>query len=251
MFFPLSKVLGFFALPSNLVIVAGLIGVLLLLTRFRRTGRVLVVASLLLLAIFGLSPLGNALMIPLEDRFPPWTGSGDVAGIIVLGGAVSPDVSAARNEVSLNELAERLTAAALLAAAYPRAKIVFAGGDAGLVRVEGAEAPFAARLLRELGVAPGRIIVEDRSRNTAENAAFANERAAPKKGERWLLVTSGYHMPRGSASSAARASRSSLSRSTGARAALPTRCGRSCRSATGSGAPTPPCANGSASSSTG
>jgi uncharacterized SAM-binding protein YcdF (DUF218 family) len=196
MFFPLSKVLGFLALPSNLVIVAGLIGVLLLLTRFRRTGRVLVVASLLLLAIFGLSPLGNALMIPLEDRFPPWTGSGDVAGIIVLGGAVSPDVSAALNDVSLNESAERLTAAVLLAAAYPRAKIVFAGGDAGLVRVEGAEAPFAARLLRELGVAPGRIIVEDRSRNTAENAVFANELAAPKKGERWLLVTSGYHMPR-------------------------------------------------------
>ena len=196
MFFPLSKILGFFALPSNLVMVAGLIGVLLLMTRFRRFGRVLVIASLVLLAILGLSPLGNALILPLEDRFPPWTDGGDVAGIIVLGGAVTPDVSAARDEVSLNEAAERLTAAALLAAAHPRAKIIFSGGDAGLVRTEGAEAPYALHLLRGLGVAPERLIAEDRSRNTVENAEFSKELAAPKPGERWLLVTSAHHMPR-------------------------------------------------------
>ena len=65
MFFPLSKILGFFALPSNLVTVVGLIGVLLLLTRFKRTGRALMVTSLVLLAIIGLTPLGNALILPL------------------------------------------------------------------------------------------------------------------------------------------------------------------------------------------
>ncbi|MFY9624996.1 MAG: YdcF family protein [Rhodoplanes sp.] len=196
MFFPVSKILGFFALPSNLVIVAGLIGVLLLLTRFKRTGRVLLVASILLLAILGLSPLGNALLIPLEDRFPPWTGGGNVAGIVVLGGAVTPDVSAARDQVSLNEAAERLTAAAHLAAKYPRAKVIYSGGDPGLVRTEGAEAPYALRFLRELGVSPDRLVAEGRSRNTAENAEFSKELAAPKPGERWLLVTSAYHMPR-------------------------------------------------------
>ena len=39
MFFVLSKVLGFFASPSNLMIVLGLVGVLLLPTRFARAGR--------------------------------------------------------------------------------------------------------------------------------------------------------------------------------------------------------------------
>jgi uncharacterized SAM-binding protein YcdF (DUF218 family) len=29
-----------------------------------------------------------------------------------------------------------------------------------------------------------------------ENAAFSKELAAPKPGERWLLVTSAYHLPR-------------------------------------------------------
>jgi uncharacterized SAM-binding protein YcdF (DUF218 family) len=196
MFFPISKILGFFALPSNFVTVLGLIGVLLLPTRFRRTGRALMVASLVLIAILGLSPIGNFLIIPLENRFPQWRGTGEVTGIVVLGGAVTPEVSIFHNEVSLNESAERMTAAALLAAAYPRARIIFSGGDAGLARAEGTEAPLARQLLLGLGVPPERLISEDRARNTAENAVFSKELAAPKPGERWLLVTSAYHMPR-------------------------------------------------------
>jgi hypothetical protein len=56
MFFPLSKILGFVAIPSNLVICIGFLGLLLLPTRFARIGRTLAFASLILLAILGLSP---------------------------------------------------------------------------------------------------------------------------------------------------------------------------------------------------
>jgi DUF218 domain len=41
-----------------------------------------------------------------------------------------------------------------------------------------------------------RIIVERKSRNTTENAAFTKQLVMPKPGERWLLVTSAMHMPR-------------------------------------------------------
>jgi uncharacterized SAM-binding protein YcdF (DUF218 family) len=50
--------------------------------------------------------------------------------------------------------------------------------------------------LEALGVAHDRIAAEDRSRNTLENAAYSLRLARPKPGERWLLVTSAYHMPR-------------------------------------------------------
>src|SRR5882762_7541301 len=104
MFFILSKVLGFFALPSNLAIMVGLFGATLLRTRFGRAGRRMMVGSLLLLALLGFSPLGNALMFSLEDRFPQWDPSrGEPAGIVVLGGAISPYVSAERGVVALNE----------------------------------------------------------------------------------------------------------------------------------------------------
>jgi uncharacterized SAM-binding protein YcdF (DUF218 family) len=197
MFFPLSKILGFFASPSNLVISIGLLGLLLLPTRFARAGRALAFASLIVLAIFGLSPVGNALMIPLEDRFPRWDAArGAPDGIIVLGGAISPDVSAARDEVALNEAAERLTVAAELARRYPAVRIVFSGGSGALIYDEGAEAPFALRLLEDLGIPRARILLEDRSRNTVENAIFSKALIQPKPGERWLLVTSAHHLPR-------------------------------------------------------
>jgi uncharacterized SAM-binding protein YcdF (DUF218 family) len=197
MFFPLSKVLGFFAIPSNLVISIGVLGLLLLPTRFARTGRALAFASLIVLAVLGLSPIGNALIIPLEERFPPWDAArGAPDGIIVLGGAISPDVSAARDEVALNEAAERLTVAAGLARRYPDARILLSGGSAALIYDEGAEALLALRLLQDLGIARARILLEDRSRNTVENAVFSKAIAQPKSGERWLLVTSAHHLPR-------------------------------------------------------
>ena len=61
---------------------------------------------------------------------------------------------------------------------------------------EGSEAVFAVRLFESLGIAPARIIAEEQSRNTVENAVFSMLLAMPQPGERWLLVTSGYHMPR-------------------------------------------------------
>jgi len=192
-----SKALGFFATPSNFVILLGLFGVLLMLTRFSRWGARLAIASLVLLAVLGLSPVGNALIVPLEERFPPWDHSrGAPHGMIVLGGALSPDISYARDTAALNEAAERLTVVAELARRYPDARIIFSGGSGAVIFEERPEAEFAVRLLESLGVPKGRVVAEDKSRNTVENARFSRELAQPKPGERWLLITSAYHLPR-------------------------------------------------------
>jgi uncharacterized SAM-binding protein YcdF (DUF218 family) len=169
---------------------------ILLPTRWARAGASLIIACFAMLVVLGLSPLGNMLIIPLEQRFPPWDASrGPPAGILVLGGAISPDVSAARNEIVLNEAAERLTVIADLARRFPNAPILFSGGSGELMGGE-SEAPFASRLLETLGVSRERIVLEERSRNTVENAIFSKQIAQPKPTQRWLLVTSGYHMPR-------------------------------------------------------
>ncbi len=197
MFFILSKILGFFTLPSDIAATLAAIGVVLLFTRLRRVGRALATVGVVLLVIAGLSPLGNALMLPLEQRFPPWDPArGAPAGIIVLGGAIGPELSAARHTPDLNESAERITAVAALARQYPAARIIYSGGNARLVLMGGIEADYAVDLFESLGIAHGRVETERQSRNTIENAEFSKALARPKPGERWLLVTSAYHMPR-------------------------------------------------------
>jgi uncharacterized SAM-binding protein YcdF (DUF218 family) len=194
--FGLSKVLGFFALPSNLLIALALAGILMMRTRFRRFGQGLLIGAVLLLAVVGIAPVGNALMLPLEERFPKWDSKrGAPHGIVVLGGAVSPDVSAARKDVSLNEAAERMTAVAKLARDYPSARIAFTGGSGRLFQ-GASEADVVPALFESFGIPRDRVQLENRARNTAENAAFTKALVQPKPGERWLLVTSAHHMPR-------------------------------------------------------
>ena len=53
MFFVLSKMLGFFVVLSNLLMAVGLVGLALLLTRFRRLASWLIVSSLVLIGFVG------------------------------------------------------------------------------------------------------------------------------------------------------------------------------------------------------
>jgi uncharacterized SAM-binding protein YcdF (DUF218 family) len=191
-----SRLLGFFAVPSNDILAAGLIGLALIPTRFMRTGRRLVSASIILFLAFGLLPLSKMLIAPLEERFPPWDVSGGAPdGIVVLGGAIESAIAPVRPASALNEAAERITVIAELARKYQSATILYSGGN-GSPGPPGSEAQIAAALFETFGVPARRLMLEDRSRTTAENAAFSRRLVMPKPGERWLLVTSAYHMPR-------------------------------------------------------
>jgi uncharacterized SAM-binding protein YcdF (DUF218 family) len=195
MFFVLSKTAGFLAVPSNVMVLVGVIGALLLLTRFACAGRRMLVTSVLLIAIFGGLPIGQMLISPLEDRFPKWDEARVVDGIIILGGALNPDLTAARGQIALGSEAERFTEVATIARRYPSARIVFSGGTGRLLSGL-PEANYVVPLLESFGIASSRIMLEDRSRNTEENARFTKELVQPKPGERWALLTSAIHMPR-------------------------------------------------------
>lgn len=197
MLFVTSKLLAFFTQPSNLFFLMMLAGILLMATRFAKIGKGLLVAALALLVLFGLGPAGNWLIYPLEQRFPKWDATrGAPDGMIVLGGSIGPTNSQVRGEPALNESAERLTVIAELARRFPGIPIVFSGGNASLIPGGPSEAQFVRRLFESFGVAPERILLEDRSRTTSENATLTRDMVKPKPGSRWLLVTSAHHMPR-------------------------------------------------------
>jgi uncharacterized SAM-binding protein YcdF (DUF218 family) len=72
MYFYLSKTLGLFAVPSNFIPLVVICGVLLWATRYARLGRRIAISGIVLLLIAGMTPLGTALLLPLESRFPQW-----------------------------------------------------------------------------------------------------------------------------------------------------------------------------------
>lgn len=181
----------------NLLVELGLLSLVLMVTRFTAFGRKLAATTLVLLALAAFSPLGTLLLYPLEARFPPWDpAQGAPDGIIVLGGSVDTDLSAAHDTPVVLHAADRLFAAAELARRYPDARIVFTGGNANLASTTAREADYSAPLLETLGIPKQRLVLERNSRNTYENAIFTKQLVTPKPGERWLLVTSAYHMPR-------------------------------------------------------
>ena len=197
MFFTLSKTIGIALLPGNFLIGIGLLGVILLATRLARLGRKLLIAFVVLIAICGFSPLGNFLLYPLEARFPAWDPArGAPDGIVVLGGAIDADLSASHGKAVYTRAADRVIEAAALARQYPKARIIYSGGSANLIDADAREADYAADIFERLGVARDRLTMDRRSRNTKENAEFSRLLAAPKSGERWLLLTSAFHMPR-------------------------------------------------------
>jgi uncharacterized SAM-binding protein YcdF (DUF218 family) len=193
--FALSKALWYLAQPSSLLLIVMIAGALI-----PRGGR-LMHAALAALAVLGLTPAAQWLTLPLEERFP----RPDIAtlaspdAIIVLGGMLDTVVSRARGAPALNEASERLTETVALARRFPDARIIFSGGSGDILYAGMSESDVARRLLRDLGVQPERVIFEDASRTTAENARLTRDLIAreglPPAG-RYLLVTSAFHMPR-------------------------------------------------------
>lgn len=192
----LSRVAGIIFTPSNFLILLLVLGLVLQWTRYRRSGKGLVIAVTVLFLLIFFLPLDEWLGAPLENRFPrpPWPAHVD--GIIVLGGGENPAVFAARGAPGFNPSEGRLVASAELARRYPNAKLIFSGGAAPLTLGQTSEAHVARVIYQQMGMPPSRLILERRSRNTWENFVYSKAIANPKPGETWLVVTSAMHMPR-------------------------------------------------------
>ncbi|RWX70830.1 YdcF family protein [Mesorhizobium sp. M4B.F.Ca.ET.089.01.1.1] len=197
MSFIASKLIEIFLLPSNLIAILGVIGLAAAVFGRRKLSRRCLIASALLLAICGWSPLGMAALMALQNRFPKPVIDGPLTGIVLLGGAVDTHVSVDRQTLAMNEAGERLTEAVDLSRRYPDARIFLSGGSNHIIsHNQTTESQVARDILVMLGVPAQRIETEERSRTTCENAIESKAAIQPKPGELWLLVTSASHMPR-------------------------------------------------------
>ncbi|MEM9356591.1 MAG: YdcF family protein [Pseudomonadota bacterium] len=199
MFYILSKVVFFVIAPSHLCLIAVGLGLALQIwTAWQSFGRKLAVIGFVGIVVLGFSPVGNLMLYPLEERFaaPKDLEARSYDGIIFLGGFEDGSVSRGRQTLALIDAGERLSESVRLARKLPQVKVIFSGG-AGSIFLEATDAGGAVgKYLRDVGIAAERIVVENKSRNTWENAVFTRDLIKPAKGSRYLLVTSAWHMPR-------------------------------------------------------
>jgi uncharacterized SAM-binding protein YcdF (DUF218 family) len=196
-FFIVSKIFWMLVSPINLLLLATLVGVLLCYGQRARFGRALALSAILILVAAATLPVGMLLLAPLEDRFPqPPADMAAPYGIVVLGGAINDQASVARGQTVFDEGGERLTEAVILAKRYPQARIVYTSGANSVIGGSSTEALQARKLMSQMGIAPERVTIEDRSRNTDENARFTAAIVHPEPSQHWLIVTSAFHMPR-------------------------------------------------------
>jgi len=149
--------------------------------------------------MIGILPLGDVALRPVEATIPMRGEVGRIDGILLLGGGEDVAASQAWGQSQTGEGGDRYLAAIALARQHPQARIVFAGGSGRLRDADGAtlsEAHVASRIFADHGIASDRVLLEDISRNTAENARLSLALADPAPGEVWVLVTSAFHMPR-------------------------------------------------------
>jgi uncharacterized SAM-binding protein YcdF (DUF218 family) len=193
-----SSPLSFFILIeiSTELLLVGLI--LLWFTKKQKAGKCLVTIGLLFLLAFSTYPFATVILSPLEKHYPA-TGVLEQKDlkklsakyIVVLGGSqVSDPAITTASQFQPSSLV-RLVEGILLYRQIPGSKLIFSGGNDKYEPTTNAE--LMKKMALSLGVKKEDILLEDRSKNTYEEAKIIKDMVGKEK---FILVTSASHMLR-------------------------------------------------------
>jgi uncharacterized SAM-binding protein YcdF (DUF218 family) len=171
MVYYVSKAFWLIAAPTSALVLISAIAALWAVLGSSKFAARLAATAACGLVIGAFTPIGAALTVPLENRFPFWQSDSQAPpdGIIVFAGAGNAGIDAV----------------SALSRDHPKAPIAFSGFSAT-----------ALKRFARLGGDPARVYVESQPRTTSEDALYSAALLKPKPGERWLLVTLASHMPR-------------------------------------------------------
>ena len=196
--FYIAKVANFLLEPLHILSFFLLVLVFLLLfTNLKKAIIFFAKFLLVLFLFFGYLPLSNFLLNKIENfikpsRYPIQ----QMTGVIVLGGSFDLELeSKERNEILLNDAAERLTKALEIYKKNPKILILFSGYTNKLKPIGWNESDMAKKFFLEQGVKSENLIFENQSRNTFENIKYSKDIITKYQGT-WGLITSANHMPR-------------------------------------------------------
>ncbi len=168
----------------------------LLVNQRRRLRNGLIIAAIAIIWIFSNRWVDLALTRSLEWQYLPAPGAPTAEAIVVLGGGTYP-AQYPRPTTEMSGAGDRVFYAAHL---YRdgRAPVVMLSGGTIEWMGDTASTPAAemADIITFMGVPHSALLLEDKSQNTHEDAAFSAQMLKEKGIHRILLVTSAIHMPR-------------------------------------------------------
>jgi uncharacterized SAM-binding protein YcdF (DUF218 family) len=189
--------------PSNFLFMMLIIGYLFSKyahknSKYNKFAKKIISLSLIILCFAGFTNLSAWLLWPIEGRFEQYTNetdNGPYSGIIVLSGSEKSAISTSVNQATLNHGGERLIETAALARKLPILPIIYTGGGRAEPD-ELSENDVAKMFFRQAAIDFSRIKFDDKAYNTHTNATMTKKLIRPDENNKWLLITSAFHMPR-------------------------------------------------------
>ena len=188
------QIIKVLALPPASILVLMVVGFGLSLWRCRRLGRVVLVLSMLFLYLLSIGPTADLLEGPLESRYQPLSPKRvpRIGTLVVLSGGASATKDLPLSSRLSESSTKRVLEAVRLYNLMDQPTIVISGGS-GNPFVEVSEAALMGELLLSLRIPDKRIVIEDKSDNTFENAAGVSRMTLKPP---LILITSASHMDR-------------------------------------------------------
>lgn len=191
MFFFLSKILIYFLAPVIWIIIFFIIGLIIKRTRVKR---IFFSISLILFLIFSNQFLLNHFAKMWDVKQTTLHTDAKYSAAIVLGGYSSED---AEQDGYFNIAADRFIEAIKLKTEGKVTHLLISGGSGKLYPTDFRESDWVLTQLKDLKIPDSSILVENRSRNSYENALFSkNILDSVMLKPPYILVTSAYHMRR-------------------------------------------------------
>jgi uncharacterized SAM-binding protein YcdF (DUF218 family) len=191
--FTLLKIFNYIIFPPTLFIII-LLFALFFINKSRIKTVLIIIADIILIYALSIEPVKNLILSPLEDFAPPvnLNEKNQAEYIVVLGGGtldVSPEEY---GKGSLTADAMKRALYGIYLAGIYHLPVIFSGGRLSEDQPE-SEADIALRIMSRFTYRKIKLIKEERSRTTFENAEYIKSTFNPEK---IILVTSAYHMKR-------------------------------------------------------
>jgi len=200
-FVVISKLITPLIAPLGLSFALWAMGILLYWRGRRQWGRFFGLAGIVVVLFFSCPLVGEGLLRTLEEEYPMLEPQAcpQADAVVVLGGVTDPPVPP-RKSVEVGPGFDRLLHGMRLLREGRAPYLILSGGTISfLVGSDMSEAVQLQTLALEYGIDPETILLEERSRNTYENAVFIRQLLQERGLERVLLVTSAAHMRRAAA----------------------------------------------------